>query len=243
MRTRVAAATLAACALVLSGCTGDGSTDPSPTPTTTTASPTPAPSPTPSATPSPTATASPTPSPSPTPTSAAVPDDLSTIADDGEVTLAEAQAVIDIQDEIYNDAVIALLTRPADEEGAPARVFFDSLASVYTEELRNGYGDAWTQLALAGFDGLDTDRPLGVSNRVEDVLSATGTCFFVRMERDASGIAVGPEPTQTYWTSIRSDGENLAPSPNGWHRDIEGFDEPAPDEDFCQQRPSSGDGT
>lgn len=248
MRTLAPATALCVIALVLSACTGDGDTTPSPTATPSaseaTTSPTPEPSPTPSPTPfpTPTPTPSPTPTAAPSPTAAPVPDDLSTITNDGEVTIPEAQAVIDAQDQIYNNAVIDLLTRPADIEGAPSREFFDQLATVYTEELRNGYGDAWTQLALDGFAGLDTESPAGVKNEVEAVLSSSASCFFVRMDRDANGLAEVAEPTQTYWASIRSDGESLAPSPNGWHRDIEGFDEPGSDEDLCEQRPTSGDG-
>ncbi len=122
MRIPHLAAALLVATVAIAACSGEPDTTPSPTvppttasdtvtpsPTTAvtpTASPTPTPSPTPSPAPIPSPTPTPTPLPSPTPTTAPVPDDLSTITDDGEVTVAEAQAVIDIQNQIYNDAVL-----------------------------------------------------------------------------------------------------------------------------------------
>ncbi len=225
MRTLAIAAAVLACALGLTACTDGDVTSPSPTPTATTESPpptpSPAPTPTPLPTPSPTPTASSTPSPSPSPTAADVPDDLSTIADDGEVTLAEAQAVIDVQNQILDDAIIDLITRGDDVSGGSGAEFNAQLARIYNEGLLGAYGELWNQIARDGFQNFNTSDPTGTSETVLEVLDTRQDCFEVQLERNQSGLAGEAVDPATNWTALRSAHDGPVSNPSGWYRDIE----------------------
>ncbi len=168
MRRLLLAGTLSL-AVALAGCNGD---DPEPQPTTD-LDQTIAPrteSPTASLTPTPTPSPTPTPTSTPTPTEAAVPDDLTTVTDDGEVTIAEAQAIIDIQTDIYNAAIIDLLTRPAEVEGGVGASFTDELARVYVGNALDLYFQLWNRTPLSAGSRVVTQRiPSGVVDIVDAV--------------------------------------------------------------------------
>lgn len=233
-RLRPGAMALIGLTLLLTGCTDEPITEPSPPVLAETAtatsimpstSPTPTPSPTPSASPTPSPPPTPTPSPiaSSTPSSAstAVPDDLSTITGDGDVTVAEAQAVIDIQTGIFNEGVTGLLTRGSDVTGGSGAEFNAALARIYTQGLLGAYGGLWNDIARGDFESFNTTDPNGITERVLEVTDVRADCFEVRVERDLSGLALSPIPPTTRWTSLVTREDSAAMNSTGWYRDVE----------------------
>lgn len=198
-------------AVALTGCNGD---DPEPQLTADLSETMDEPT---EATPTPIST--PTPTPTPTPTLAAVPDDLTTVTDDGEVTIAEAQAIIDIQTEIYNAAIIDQLTRPEEVVGGVGASFTDELARIYVGRALSLYAGVWQKAAEAGFVGLDTQEPTGIEESVVTVIQSEEGCVVVEVERDQTGVVPdgAGSAVETYWIRLVQV-ERLAANPTGWHR-------------------------
>lgn len=208
---------LTACALglVLAACNGDTAADPTPTTTSSSAA-----APTVTAPATPTRTPAPTPTPTPTPE---VPADLSTIADDGEVTLAEAQAVLDVQTEIYNDAVIALLTRPDEVTGGVGQEFIEELSRIYGPQMTDVYAQIYGELASSGFEEANTQDPTGQTMTAETVVSSSDTCIGLLAVRDAGGLTVSgqPEPEQFEIAMKPIEEDEDTANPSGWKRTLE----------------------
>ncbi|HKJ55659.1 MAG TPA: hypothetical protein VJ978_06700 [Nitriliruptoraceae bacterium] len=145
-----------------------------------------------------------------------MPEDLTTVTDDGEVTIAEAQAIIDIQTDIYNAAIIDLLTRPAEVEGGVGASFTDELARVYVGNALDLYFQAWDSTARGDFEGGNIVDPTGVVDTVEEVIEVQPDCFVVRISRDQGGIAQGGV-VEDYWIR-QAQVDRLATNASGWHR-------------------------
>ncbi|HKJ56452.1 MAG TPA: hypothetical protein VJ978_10735 [Nitriliruptoraceae bacterium] len=211
-------------AVLAAGCNGNGDDEPTqsitsfpPLPTqsaTETSTPTPTPTPTPSPTPT---TASPTGTPTPQPPPD--PESLATVAEDGEVTVEEAQAILDAHLAIYNPAVIALLRTPdADLPPlAPADILI-TLTSIYTDQPANFFIEGWQTDVADGLPGLRRDDATGYAEEVVEVVGSDMDCIVLRVAQDFTGVAVAAEGAPVSHMELLKDDGDPPRNPTRWVR-------------------------
>lgn len=186
---------------------------------------TPSPTPTPTPAPTPTSTATPTPTSQPTNDPSA----LANITEDGEVTVEEAQAILDAHMAIINPPFLRLLQ--SDEELPPLvpEDIVQSLLAIYTDGLATSSADVLTTQLADGLALYDRQNPSG---QVEEVLSVEGfdkNCIQLLASQDFNGfLRTHQEPTTIYLELFQPDAE--APrNDTTWIRHFEGMDAPIPD--------------
>lgn len=207
-------------ALVIAGCDSGARVDPTPTSTCLTD---PCPDPT---TPGPTQTPTPMPTPSATPTPTSEGIDTAAVAEDGEVTIREAQAVLDAGNDIYWPALITWLQArqagdppgPTDEVLAAATlVFVDDQAEEKVRQLESGSAEDLDRIYP------DTSSLEPVEDQVQRVVDATANCIYVESLRDRRGMVPSAEVEPYFIALVAGD---VPGSSVGWRRVFESLTAP-----------------